>query len=232
MLFRSAHSWVFWGGIHGYEVNTFLMSHIGVTGAILVSILLVALVASIYLNELRLLYVAYRKRVDEHRRRVEAERAAAEESRRKVEESLKESAEIVDNSRNEAPRESSVQLENKTLDFEDYANDNNVDDNPADTYKTEPEIDDDIYDTLDDETKDDIQDEPEATDNNEDVSMTVNEGEIEEADEIATDTYDPTAELSRYHFPSIELLNNIQVKANSVDQQEMEENKEIGRAHV
>lgn len=221
-----AHSWVFWGGIHGYEVNTFLMSHIGVTGAILVSILLVALVASIYLNELRLLYVAYRKRVNEHRRRVEAERAAAEESRRKVEESLKESAEIVDNSRNEAPRESSVQLENKTLDFEDYANDNNVDDNPADTYRTEPEIDDDIYDTLDDETKDDIQDEPEATDNNEDVSMTVNEGEIEEADEIATDTYDPTAELSRYHFPSIELLNNIQVKANSVDQQEMEENKE------
>ncbi len=202
------------------------MSHIGVTGAILVSILLVALVASIYLNELRLLYVAYRKRVDEHRKRVEAERAAAEESRRKVEESLKESAEIVDNSRNEAQRESSVQLENKTLDFEDYANDNNVDDNHVDTDMTESEIDDDIYDTLDDETKNDIQDESKVIDNNEDVSMTINEGEIEEADEITTDTYDPTAELSRYHFPSIELLNNIQVKANSVDQQEMEENKE------
>ncbi len=122
--------------------------------------------------------------MDEHRKRVEAERAAAEESRRKVEESLKESAEIVDNSRNEAQRESSVQLENKTLDFEDYANDNNVDDNHVDTDMTESEIDDDIYDTLDDETKNDIQDESKVIDNNEDVSMTINEGEIEEADEI------------------------------------------------
>ena len=63
------------------------------------------------------------------------------------------------------------------------------------------------------------------TDNGE-VNMTINVGEIEEAENIKTDVYDPTAELSRYHFPSVNLLTDIPIKANSVDQSEMEENKE------
>lgn len=49
---------------------------------------------------------------------------------------------------------------------------------------------------------------------------------IEEATEVSTDVYDPTAELSRYRFPSIDLLHERQIKKNSVDRQEQEENKE------
>ena len=59
-----------------------------------------------------------------------------------------------------------------------------------------------------------------------DVELKINVGEIEEAEEIASDVYDPTAELSNFHFPSIDLLADIPVKATSVDQKEMEENKE------
>lgn len=59
-----------------------------------------------------------------------------------------------------------------------------------------------------------------------DVSLTINTSTIEIADEVNTDVFDPTAELSRYKFPTIDLLINRIVKDISVDQQEQEENKE------
>jgi S-DNA-T family DNA segregation ATPase FtsK/SpoIIIE len=49
---------------------------------------------------------------------------------------------------------------------------------------------------------------------------------IEEADIINTDTFDPTAELSRYRFPSIDLLEDRSSNVVTVDTQEQEENKE------
>ena len=59
-----------------------------------------------------------------------------------------------------------------------------------------------------------------------DVSLTINTSTIEIADEVNTDVFDPTAELSRFKFPTIDLLINRIVKEFSVDQQEQEENKE------
>ena len=59
-----------------------------------------------------------------------------------------------------------------------------------------------------------------------DPTLTIIKPEIEEAEEVIVDVYDPTAELSRYRFPSIDLLKEHKVTENSVDQKEQEENKE------
>ncbi len=90
-LETGVNSWLQWGGVHGYEINEYLIRVIGQIGALLVNILLIALVAAIYLNELRILYVAYRKRVRAYKAKLEAERQAREERRRMMEEQMKQS---------------------------------------------------------------------------------------------------------------------------------------------
>lgn len=89
------NSWVYWGGIHGHEVNLYLISVMSHLGTFLVNVVLIALVAAIYLRELGMLYLAYRKRVKAHREKVAAERRAKEERQRMIEEQLRESSKIV-----------------------------------------------------------------------------------------------------------------------------------------
>ncbi len=278
LLTYNLSSWIYWGGIHGYEINKFLISTTGSLGAILVSVVLIALVASIYLNELRIVYVAYRKRVNEYKAKIAAERAAKEAERQRIEESLKASSEAIE----DLPKEEDTVSQNcsepemvdfksefigndipESTDYESIASsiDRSHDNSYADITQKEPaqdsgeddafgaetrydsfsECDSDDYDeeftdesgqpdrndnvtralTVTDETS------TETTESSDDsnVEMKVNVGEIEIADEIASDVYDPTAELSKFHFPSIELLADIPVKATSVDQKEMEDNK-------
>ncbi|MBQ7042830.1 MAG: DNA translocase FtsK 4TM domain-containing protein [Muribaculaceae bacterium] len=83
----------------------------------------------------------------------------------------------------------------------------------------ESEIDEktDVIDIITDETDDNDSNDP---------TLIVIKPEIEEAEQINEDVYDPTAELSRYRFPSIDLLTEHKVSENSVDQKEQEENKE------
>lgn len=54
--------------------------------------------------------------------------------------------------------------------------------------------------------------------------VTINE--IEEAEEISTDTYDPTAELSHFHFPPIDLLEDRVGSKVTADTEEREANKQ------
>ena len=57
--------------------------------------------------------------------------------------------------------------------------------------------------------------------------MTVNVPEAAaEAKHIQTDKYDPTAELSRFRFPSIDLLAKREQRTDHVDLAEQEENKD------
>ncbi len=56
--------------------------------------------------------------------------------------------------------------------------------------------------------------------------MIIEDNEIEEAEEIDIDAYDPTAELSRYRFPDIDLLHQRFAKGCSTDEAEQEENKQ------
>ncbi len=59
------------------------------------------------------------------------------------------------------------------------------------------------------------------------VSVEITEGKIEKADpsSIKQEAYDPTKELSRYIFPSLNLLNKMEIKEKSVDIKEQEDNK-------
>lgn len=50
---------------------------------------------------------------------------------------------------------------------------------------------------------------------------------IEQAEHISADTpYDPTAELSHYHRPTVDLLNEVEVQKDNIDMLEQEANKE------
>lgn len=55
--------------------------------------------------------------------------------------------------------------------------------------------------------------------------MHVEQSVVEEAEEIDIDAYDPTAELSRYRFPSIDLLKLRRNTIGTIDEEEQEENK-------
>lgn len=282
-------SWVYWGGIHGHEVNLYLISVMDHIGAFLVNIVLIALVASIYLRELSLLYLAYRKRVKAHREKVAAERRAKEERQRMIEEQLRESSKIVtgdeDQTEDETTSEQAETAASSTPKFidlntafaptDDEAPDDNQEEesisetghqDPTMTAADDPVNDSEIseseeepyipvieYPAVIDEVPDDSQQEEEETpeynvpaiaehdndDSEEEVvtdeeevetddaaeEMVININEIEQARKIQSTTYDPTAGLPKFHFPSIDLLADIAVKSDCVDETEMEENK-------
>lgn len=254
-------SWMQWGGVHGYEINEYLIRIIGQIGALLVNILLIALVAAIYLNELRILYVAYRKRVRAYKAKLEAERQAREERRRLMEEQMKQSDREIAGQPDEEPDAPAAQaydpyapsgVQPIIVDFDsDTFNDDDAEERekprnyntpraeeprivepreelPAYPEEEEiPEEEDDYTvpeegmipadeEPFDETADDDVPAEPE---------MKININEIEEATTILDTPYDPTADLPYYHFPSIELLRDINVKTDCVDETEMEENK-------
>ncbi|MDE6489913.1 MAG: DNA translocase FtsK [Muribaculaceae bacterium] len=195
-----------------------------------VSIALIALVVMIYLTQLTMLYMAWRRRVAAHRERMRLIEQQRSERERKVAESMKSSV-TDDEPKAEA---ASTETADTVVGFEI----------PSSADDTIADIEDAVtpYDDIEDETTCDNSAQPPVTtvDYSDDtkpeteieikgvdgVDMQVTVPDIEEASEIKTDMYDPTAELSRFRFPSIDLLVEHNTKATSVDQQEQEENKD------
>ncbi|MDE7411772.1 MAG: DNA translocase FtsK [Paramuribaculum sp.] len=58
-------------------------------------------------------------------------------------------------------------------------------------------------------------------------TLIIDQPQIEQADKIEMDVYDPTADLSRYHLPSISLLREYPDKGAVIDEAEQEENKQV-----
>ena len=251
LITYQSHSWVYWGGIHGYAINTWLLANTGVAGAIMVSAVLVALVACIYLNELRLIYVAYRRRVNAHKARLREEREKREAEKRKVEETLSMSNKEMNdelsedndiaNSEPPTPVEFSDIFNGNTAASADVIEPtNSITSEPAYNTESLPYVSDDSdNDALLTEYQDDAVDHEEdsetyikanlptnAEDTIPDPEMTIDVPDYGDEVHVSTEAYDPTAELSRFHFPSIDLLNEVPDREVSVDQQEMEENKE------
>lgn len=243
--------WVYWGGVHGHEVNLYLISVMDHLGAFLVNIALIGLVAAIYLSELSRLYLAYRKRVKAHREKVAEERRAKEERQRLIDEQLRESSKIVDGEENhpeeEQEQESSRNAElaaqfidlnstfNQQFEEPEIAQDttddevDEADSNPctSDVPSVSPEFIDEEAATYRPTDEAEAEEAASSVDDTPDAEeMVVNINEIEQADVIQTTTYDPTLDLPNYHFPSIELLADIPLKSDCVDETEMEENKE------
>lgn len=179
---------LYWGGKHGHFINLFLISHTGILGAICVSFILIATTISIYINDIRNIYLKSREQINLHRQRQTRIDAECEEKENRIK-NIKDP--IID----EIPEETIINTNSTTI---------------SEVAFNEPS-----------EAK------GQATNiNSTDTELEIKVATIEEATEIRNDVYDPTAELSKYRFPSIELLHERQIKKNSVDRQEQEENKE------
>lgn len=209
-----------WGGYHGLYVNTFLINNIGVLGAFIVTVLLIGIVCYIYLNDLARVYNAYRRRVEarRERRRLEEEAKAAEEKR--VREAMKEDPMEADED-DAQPTPVSPEIPG-LVDFDPIpdSDDDSIENIDAVTINNESGRNQDTENNESDETAD-------ITIQNDDITFEVKAPVIAQAEKIENnDFYDHRAELSRYRFPSIDLLIDRPLKTNNVDLAEQEENKE------
>lgn len=218
LTFNNA-GFIMWGGYHGHYINQLLIDYSSALGAICVSIALVALVATLYLTELTRLYMAYRRRINAIRERRAAEEERRARERAAVEAEMQTPAPVDETDEEEQRPEPATESENSDpLEFTDM---------PAEEQDL-PDADD--SDSLIGEP-DSLIGEPETeissvlTDNS-DSPFQVTAHEIEEAEVITTDTFDPTAELYNYHFPSIELLEDRAGNKVTIDTEEQEANKE------
>lgn len=226
---------IYWGGYYGYYINDFLLTRTGVWGTLAVNIALVSLVVLIFFSELSRAYIASRRKVREQRERLRRIREEKEAEKRLVEESLRATEIDAEKPEEDTAEKETPQEENAQFDFHPSELDNLVD---TDEFPEDKDIETDVaVATAPANITDELPhptDKPSVTEAVVAIphtepgqpTMVVNTTAIEEAGEIVSDTYDPTAELSRYRFPDIDLLNEVAVKETSVDLQEQEENKE------
>ena len=194
------------GGQHGYFINDLLIKTTGLFGAIIVNIIIVSLVAFIFINDINKIYTKYRNTISSHITDDSTNDGYIDEYDSKA-----------NNNSQKRPSTLNYTIESNSQNGNTSKKNNKTTLN-EDKQDNEPGFKLDIINNIEDCTNVNS-DVPE-------VSLTINTSKIEIAEDINTDVYDPTAELSRYKFPTIDLLINRIVKENSVDKQEQEENKE------
>lgn len=194
------------GGQHGYFINDLLIKTTGLFGAIIVNIIIVSLVAFIFINDINKIYTKYRNTISSHITDDSTNDGYIDENDSKA-----------NNNSQKRPSTLNYTIESNSQNGNTSEKNNKTTLN-EDKQDNEPGFKLDIINNIEDcsNVNSDV---PE-------VSLTINTSKIEIAEDINTDVYDPTAELSRYKFPTIDLLINRIVKENSVDKQEQEENKE------
>lgn len=220
-----------YGGQHGRWINTLLMNRFNVIGATLVSIFLVSAVVFIYINQIVSFYKAYRRRVEAFREQERQAKLEKEEELRKVKEGVTDDVLTQNDENNDTEP---IKPENGVVGFTDTDENETTDHDPyrrnKDNETDEPPI---ITEEISDDDENEIQ-EPESGENSENiitldtggVTLDVKKEEIEVAENVMDKPFDPTAELSRYHFPPIDILKEYETKANNVDLAEQEENKQ------
>ena len=203
-----------WGGTHGIYVNEFLIKYATLFGAIMVSILLVTIVLIVYINTLRKAWGKYKEFADEHSLKKQKQDDSEIQSEKGTanKDNIGESAKV-----EETDDEINGQGEDSGFGIEDGETFVNPQAQPVDDAPIfiETEATNDIInDDEEDETVFKVDDTTEESEIIEDEgeTFTIYTPEIEEAKEIVTDNsskfepYDHRAELSRYKFPSIDLL--------------------------
>lgn len=230
MTADSEPSYTYIGGLHGHELNRRLVELTGVWGALFVSLLLLALVILIYLSDIKDAWHAWQRHM-EHRHELAAirrEEREKEEARRKAERDAiraKREAEHEAERQAAAARDKEIATARKAVEQPAVSDEFEVSEAEAEAKgkeeeKPAPKA------TGDNEEKQ-SDDSVSAPDVPTEPSFTVEVAKVEQASVIEnTDAYDPTADLSRFKFPPIDLLIEREVKTNSVDSSEQEENKE------
>ncbi len=205
LLTYATASAIRFGGHHGYYVNKFLIEYTSPFGAIAVSCALVSLVAIIFMTQISRFYNKVRARMQEFkelqaRRRAESVR----NTQKKAPEPVVAADDILVDNADEAAEEPESDPEPEQDPFDAFCAPDSEPGNMAVAAASEPE--------------------PEANPEPEEFKIEANE--IEEADRISTDAYDPTADLSHYHFPPIDLLEDRRGSSVTVDAAELEANKQ------
>lgn len=247
-----AHSQVNWGGYHGRYVNEFIIGFVGWTGAVLLSMFMVAVFVMICLRDLIIwLRAIYLKR--KARKQAMAEERAEQEAREAEIRRMQEQEQIDDLRAGEATQlnpeavagvnDDDTQVDFSQTDMPLY----NIPDEAAEDIEpeNEPEKSDspdmeevqigtDVV-SDDSESNDQDQDEDEteksvdssdaAQDKPAEDKMVVNVSNIGEADKRQLRSQVDVWESTNYKFPPLDLLNQAQVKV-SVDEEEQLENKE------
>lgn len=245
-----AHSQVNWGGYHGRYVNEFIIGFVGWTGAVLLSMFMVAVFVMICLRDMIIwLRGIYLKR--KARKQAMAEERAEQEAREAEIRRMQEQEQIDDLRAGEATQlnpeavagvnDDDTQVDFSQTDMPLY----NIPDEAAEDI--EPENEPEKSDSHDMEEvqirKDEVSDDTESNDQDEDETeksvdssdaaqdkptedkMVVNVSNIGEADKRQLRSQVDVWESTNYKFPPLDLLNQAQVKV-SVDEEEQLENKE------
>lgn len=195
-----------WGGYHSYYVNSYLISMIGVLGTFCVNAALVVLILSIFFNDIARAWKNSRDKIKAQRARLQRIQEDKAEKQRIVNEEMENS----DLHTITKPEEPEIEKQPEQVKFDDPFDD---------IIKTT------TTDNLD--TSNDLHQSDDSDDIEEDgPTMTITTNEIDTVENIDIDAYDPTAELSRYRFPSLDLLKEVSTSGHNVDQDEQEENKE------
>ncbi len=208
-----------WGGHHGYYVNKLLIDYTSPFGAICVSLAMLTLVTLLFLTQLIRLINAYRRKMASIRERRAQAQSRAEAKKRRVEAEMQQSP-IADGDDTATTAEDvrEEQAAEETTDPFELSEDPETDEFTSESSSYEP-----VFATTSPDNVPEQQQQPTLSPADEFIVET---NAIEEAESITTDTYDPTAELSRFRFPSIDLLVDRAGNTVTIDTEEQEENKE------
>ena len=239
-LSESVGTHIYPGGLHGHELNRMIVDLAGWWGAIGVSVLMATIVILLFLTDIKAAYRVYVSRMDEHRKRMAERRAEQErleaienerkETERKAREAQRKAREAEENAKREAEEQARIASINAANEARTTETDLfDIDDEPIegnDATKQTRQVhendtsDDSIFDIPADDNLDNA--------DTDEVEFTITQGEVDQAEEINRnpDEYDPTADLSNFKFPPLDLLKEYEVSGNSVDEAEQEENKE------
>ena len=210
-------SFFYIGGAHGHHINAFINSVAGVFGCIAFNIILIVMLIALTINSLRRWYGRFNEMMANYRLARLERRHREEEERRNT---FDEAEATKMNDDNNTRKKKSVTEPDIHFGGHDASNSSSSQSQIVVEPETivEPEEQSPLEDNLNDDNEHDI------AETQTQVVATINE--IEKAEEVAVKPFDPTAELSRFKFPPVSLLQEVSNEGKSVDVEEQEENKE------
>lgn len=210
----------YWGGEHGYWVNHGIISAASIWGAIGVSLLMATALILIFFNPIRSAFNSIARRIAENNKRLaqryQSSMAAAKAAMKQEAERRTEPVENKKENPVETSIKPAVELDEipATEVHETHRADHHTDISGT---KTEPR--DSATTTISTELTELTSELTEIP------TVDISTPTIEEADDIDITAYDPTAELSRYRFPDINLLHSRE-NAFTLSEEEQEENNQ------
>lgn len=202
----SSHYW-HWGGESGNFIYHFLKTNTQIWGVIFVNIILLTALILIFYNTLHKGFVIMMDILNKYRLQRRERIESEVETGYEFDNETPENEPVI----SDAPASSTTEPDKKHEEFQ-----------PVEETEIESSLQPDFHNVADDSNTESIDSNTAETTEMEIQTFSP----IEEVKKITTDTFDPTAELSRYKLPPVSLLKEKDQKGVSIDQEEQEQNKE------